>query len=192
MTFDRRTATGCQQPEQAGFCELPAPAIEMKSRPKRIRLNFNELISHPESNRQHAEQVSEGHDDLRNEPGRPARMSCAPPIRSRPAKRPLLAARPFWSGISDIGQLLTVSSTALAVDFTSLPTPLTVLAQAASARAQMMTVTGARRDMNSVSLFGSFACEQREAVGVVPSQLSKTCRLQNFPVRCSTSKVARI
>ncbi|WP_287945176.1 hypothetical protein [Aquamicrobium sp.] len=79
MTFDRRTATGCQQPEQAGFCELPAPAIEMKSRPKRICLNFNELISHPESNRQHAEQVSEGHDDLRNEPGRPARMSCAPP-----------------------------------------------------------------------------------------------------------------
>jgi hypothetical protein len=83
MTFDRRTATCCQQPEHAGFCELPAPASEMKSRPKRICLNFNELISHPESNRQHAEQVSEGHDDLRNEP-RPARLNVMRTIHQKP------------------------------------------------------------------------------------------------------------
>jgi hypothetical protein len=55
--------------------------------------------------------------------------------------------------IADQG-LLTVSSTALAVDLTSLPTPRTVLAQAESARAQARMAMDVRRNsfMDGVSL----------------------------------------
>jgi hypothetical protein len=50
------------------------------------------------------------------------------------------------STTDNVAQFSTVSSTALAVAFTSLPTPRTVLAHAASATALMTSTTGASLD----------------------------------------------
>ncbi|CAH2408743.1 hypothetical protein MES5069_70361 [Mesorhizobium escarrei] len=64
----------------------------------------------------------------------------------------------------------TVSSTAFAVDLTSLPTPRTVLAQAERAKAQAIMAIGAMRNsfMSGVSLNNRFARQQRRSVKLVP------------------------